>query len=60
MKEQNLAKLIVPPRQKREIEVEIPEDGEPYCLQWFWHCHSDIDFGIVNEENEEVNFSLEF
>lgn len=54
--EGQLMKLVVPARQRRIVDICVP--AQPGCpqqmLQWFWISSSDIDFGIINDEEQEL------
>jgi len=46
----------VPARQRRIVDISVPaQPGFPQqTLHWFWISSSDVDFGVINEEEQEV------
>ena len=52
--EDHLQRLSVPARQRKDVEVRVPETGA-HLLQWFWTSSSDIDFGVLTEQDQEVS-----
>uniref|UniRef100_A0A914LZV7 CRAL-TRIO domain-containing protein n=1 Tax=Meloidogyne incognita TaxID=6306 RepID=A0A914LZV7_MELIC len=54
--EGQLTKLIVPARQRRIVDISVPaQPGFPQqTLHWFWISSSDVDFGVINEEEQEL------
>ncbi|KAL3086628.1 hypothetical protein niasHT_037754 [Heterodera trifolii] len=49
--DEELIKLNVPARQRREVEVEVPEPG-PHSIHWLFHTNGDLAFGIHRSDDQ--------
>uniref|UniRef100_A0A183BU99 CRAL-TRIO domain-containing protein n=1 Tax=Globodera pallida TaxID=36090 RepID=A0A183BU99_GLOPA len=49
--DEELVKLNVPARQRREVEVDVPNDG-PHTIHWLFHSNGDLGFGVLRSDND--------
>jgi hypothetical protein len=52
--EGQLIKLIVPARHRRIVDIVVTGSEGLQMLHWFWISSSDIDFAVMNDEEQEL------